>query len=419
MILNKQRYIAFGKKNIVLLFSFFNLSFIQVSNALIQILLFPVIIRLIGMEKFGYVAVANAYAALLGLFINYGTSLSGIKDVALRKSDPAALATLFFSVYHTRFALFLLSFVVPLVLHFFSYGNIHYFLFATTIILAEVVNPLFFFNGIEKLLVFNIANLLAKLTSIVLILLFIKGSGNAWWVNFYLGTGSVVLYSALTWYAIKRYRLQWQGFSFKAVWQLVKENSYLVCNNLSVQLQQSFFLFALSATRNPLILGAYSLCDKIVWSFRLLIISFSSAVYPKATLSYQAKKEKWIYYKRKINRILALIFMLVAFALYLLAPLIVLLLTGKHNQLAETYVRSVCIVPLIAALNCLNVIDLLMKNRYRYIFFIALALLGITVIVSLIFLKLNYPQLFGYYPVIVEICSLPLYLYFIRRSNTQ
>jgi hypothetical protein len=46
--------------------NFINLSFIQVSNALLQIFLFPVIFRIIGLKYFGYVVVANSFAALLG-----------------------------------------------------------------------------------------------------------------------------------------------------------------------------------------------------------------------------------------------------------------------------------------------------------------------------------------------------------------
>ena len=76
-------------------------------------------------------------------------------------------------------------------------------------------------------------------------------------------------------------------------------------------------------------------------------------------------------------------------------------------------------VPLVAALNSLNVLDLLMANKYQYIFIIALILLSISIIVAEIFVSFSNSRYFGYYPIIVEVFSLPLYMYFIRRSTNH
>lgn len=74
-------------------------------------------------------------------------------------------------------------------------------------------------------------------------------------------------------------------------------------------------------------------------------------------------------------------------------------------------------MPFVAALNSLNVIDLLMKNEYRYIFLIALILLGISIAASLLFIQTGNKYIFGYYPVTVEIFSLPLYFYYIKKTR--
>ena len=83
--------------------NFNNLGFIQISNIAVQLLLFPIILRTIGIESFGLVTVINAYSLLAGVFINYGTNQSGIKDIALVKDNNTLLSQLFFTIYHTRF----------------------------------------------------------------------------------------------------------------------------------------------------------------------------------------------------------------------------------------------------------------------------------------------------------------------------
>ncbi len=416
-MINPQRYIGFARKNTVLFQNFFNLGFIQLSNVVVQILLFPLIIHIVGLETFGYVAVAGTYAGLLALLINYGTNLSGIKDIAIGKNNLDTLSQLFSTIYQTKAVLFACSLAVPLILYGLSYNHTQYFVLATTIVLAEVLNPLFFFNGIEKLFVYNCVNLAAKLLSAALIILFVKTPDNACWVNFFLGLGNIIAYGILAIYAKRKYRLTWKPFSAVAIAGLIKDNFYLVCNSLATQIHQSFFLFLISFTSSPLTLGAYSLCDKIFFSFRLVLIAFSSAIYPKASIAYQENKEKWGRYKKNINGLLAIIFLVAGIVLFFYASLIVEIFTGKSDELASIYIRSICLVPLVAAVNSLNVIELLIRNQYRYLFYCGLTFMCISVIISFLLNTYATISAFGFYPLLAETCCMLTFLYFLRKSD--
>ena len=244
--------------------NFFNLGFIQISNIAVQLLLFPLILRIIGIESFGLVTVINAYSLLAGVLINYGTNQTGIKDIALVKDNNSLLSQLFFTIFYTRFLLFLFSVLIILGLYWANVPYIKYVLFALPIILAETINPFFFFTGIEKLTLYNTANLLAKISSAVMIVLFITPTTGAWWVNFYLGLANVIFFGIIFFYAIHQYKLKWQPIESKGIKNILRENKFLFSNNITVHLQQSFFLFVLQGFSTPLILGAYSLGDKII-----------------------------------------------------------------------------------------------------------------------------------------------------------
>lgn len=419
MMATGKRYASFIKNNLGFLSGFMHLGAIQVSNAVIQLLLFPLIIHVTGLELFGIVMVANTYAALNALFINYGTNQSGIKDVALFKNDRQKLSGVFYTIYASRILLFFLSLILLFVLYKFHFPNVGYFPFALTIIFAEVLNPFFFFVGIEKVYLYNLVNLISKTVSALLIYFLVKTPDLAGWVNFYLGIANIGGYCFLTLFLVKKYGLVFNKISRKTLRNFFKLNFFLVGNNLSVQLQQSIFVFAISFTNNSMILGAYSFCDKIVWSFRLLIIAFTNAIFPKATHIFHTNPGKWRLFRKKITMLLAALFIVAAFGILLLAPWVVHLFTKTNNELAIIYTRAICLVPLIAALNSMNVLDLLLKNKYNYIFFIAMILLAISAIVSFIFIRANNSGLFGYYQIIVEIFSLPLYLYFMHKSDRK
>ncbi|MFN3667355.1 MAG: oligosaccharide flippase family protein, partial [Sediminibacterium sp.] len=365
------KFILLIKQNLGFLSGFFHLGSIQASNAIIQLLLFPLIIHVTGLEEFGIVILANTYGSLGAMFINYGTNQSGIKDVALFRNNPEKLATVFYTAYYCRFFLFLLTLPLLFILYQFNFPHVRYFPFALTIVFAEVLNPFFFFAGIEKVSRYNLANLLSKSSSAFLIYLFVTRPELGIWVNFYLGITNIIAYLILTIYLIRKYKLTQYLVPRVSIVEFFRKNFFLVGNNLSSSLQQSFFVFALSFTGDKMMLGAYSFCDKIVWSFRMLIIAFTTAIFPRAVNLYKENIASWKQFRNRVNKLMAVFFSLVMVGILIFTPFIVGLFTKTHNELAIIYTRAICMVPLIASLNAMNVVDLLLKNKYHYIFIIA------------------------------------------------
>ena len=292
-----------------------------------------------------------------------------------------------------------------------------HFLFANLIIVAELLNPFFFFVGIQKLSSYNLVNLLSKVLAVVCILFWVQGPSDGVWVNFFLGAAQIPGYLILLIYLIKKFGLSHFQISFSQLWQYIKQNSYLTGNNLSVQLQQSIFLFAVSAMGNAALLGAYSLCDKIVWSFRMLIISLFNVVFPRASLLHKENPQQWQHIQQKLRWAIGLVFILVAVGLYFFAHWLVPLITGHEDSMAVLFIQCISLVPLLAAINSLNFAELLLGNHYASIFTISLILLGISAILSAVFIQLGQPIWFGLFPLFAELGSIPLYRYYIQKSK--
>ncbi|BDQ13373.1 oligosaccharide flippase family protein [Sediminibacterium sp. TEGAF015] len=400
-------------------FSFLHLSFIQGANVLIQILLIPIISRKVGLTEFGLIMLASSYAALVSILINYGSNQSGVKDVALERDSPASLSNIFYSIFYSRGILYVLSFLVLLCINqwILPAEKGRHLLFANLIILAELLNPFFFFVGIQKLSLYNGINLISKLLAVICILFWVQGPADGVWVNFFLGAAQIPGYLFLLIYLIQKYQLHHFRISMNQLVQYFKQNSYLTGNNVSVQLQQSIFLFAVSAMGNAALLGAYSLCDKIVWSFRMLIISLFNVVFPRASILQKENPAQWQVVKKKLGWAIGIVFTLIAGALFFLAHQLVPLITGHTDPMAVLFVQSICLVPLLAAINSLNFAELLMGNQYASIFTISLILLGISIVLSGLFIQLGEPLWFGLFPLFAELGSIPLYRYFIRKSK--
>ena len=403
-------------KKTKILSNFINLSSIQLSNALLMILLYPIITRSVGLEAFGLIMLANAFAGLLGIVVNFGTSQSGIKDVAVHKSDPASLSKVFYNTLLIRLIIFLAFSLLFLLAGFGNFVHYKYYLFAVPLILSEVVNPLFLYLGTEKLTTYNMANLIGKVLIIAGVIILINGASDAIWVNFLIGSVNFFIYIFLIFKGIADYKLPFIKPAKTDMLQLTKGNFFLVGNNISVHLQQSLMLFALARWGNPMWLGAYSLCDKITWSSRLMIMSISNSVYPKAASLFSESPQQFSAFKSRIKQMLFWSFLGVSVSIMIFAGPIIYVIAGEANATAVTILRIMAFVPAAAALNCLNVLELLIRGNNQSIFNIALILLVLAFSLAFGISVLKDIYLLGAYTLIIEISAIAMYEYVIKKE---
>jgi O-antigen/teichoic acid export membrane protein len=282
--------------------------------------------------------------------------------------------------------------------------------------MAEVLNPLFFFLGQQNLSVYNIANLISKVVIIILILLFINVPSDSKWVNFIIGMVTTLCYGSLVLYAVIKSKLSFQVPQKTDLIRMGKENFYLTGNNISVHLQQSLMLFAIAKWGNASWLGAYSLCDKIIWSVRLMIMSVSNAIYPGATQVYTQGEKIWRTYITKMKTRVAMLFFASTILLFIFPELIVRIVAGHPNETAVIFLRIMAFLPTVAALNSLNVLELLIKNDNKAIFRIAMMLLLISIVTAVLLVWSSQAYLFGLYIVVIELCALLMFEYAIKKS---
>lgn len=382
-----------------------------------MIMIYPILTRIIGLENFGKVMVANALAVLLSILVNYGTIQTSIKDIATQKANSKLLSETFCSTLSVRFIIFLIISLFLLLSAQLIKENYLLYILALPLVFAEVLNPMFFFLGVERLKILNIFNLFSKILTLGLLIIFIKSGSDSNWVNFLMGIILISTNLCAIFWAIRKYQLKLILPSRLSQILILKGNFYLLVNNFAVYLQQSLMLFALQWAGNPLILGAYALCDKVVWSSRLLIISITNSIYPKAAQIFKDNLPKWPRFKSQIRKATGALFLTESIILFLFPSYIVVILAGEQNEMATTLLKIMAFVPLIACLNLTNVVERLLRNDYYFIFKIAVLTLVISIIGSYFFVQSGNIQLIGYYNIIIELTSLLIYEFTFRKRS--
>jgi O-antigen/teichoic acid export membrane protein len=398
-----------------ILSNFFNLSGIQFSNILLLFLIIRVVTDVVGIEVFGVVMFANRFSQFIGSIVNYGTSLSGVRDIAYNIDDKTKLGIVIYNILWIRviiFTVFLLIFIGLYWLHLDSYS---YLLLAMPIILSEVFNPLCFFIGTEKIKVYNVYNLLSNVAAIIAILVFIKTPDSAYWVNFILGTLNTITYIGLFAFLSLSLKI---GFHIPVKSELVRtarDNFYLTVNSVSGNLQQTLIIFALKWD-NSALLGAYTLSDRIIGQCRNLLNTIANAIYPNAVHRYKLSNDSWSQYRRKSKYILTSVFFAGAILIFILADFIVYLLTKEYDPNSILLLRIMAFVPVISALNVPNMLDQLLKNNTAYMFKVSTILFFIALGLTYMSIALGSYFLIGAFTLVIESCAWLMYEYIIKKN---
>jgi len=302
----------------------------------------------------------------------------------------------------------ILAIIIICALPLFVKNGVYYFMILP-MILAEFINPQFYLTATYHFNRYTIINLGLRLALIAGIYI-LRDHPFIIQISL-LGTGLVML--LLNSLFLKETFLK-QGVAMyfpgsEKMMQLLKTNSLVLGNGLTVHLQQSLFLFAIPSFVTPLYLSAYGFVDKLISSFRMLVNAYGAAVMPHAAGTHQQGFREWKKLKNKQNLLLS-IFCLIAGLLMYAFPdqLLTILLLGKHEtnlafitQVTEL-LQLISIVPLLIALNVLNVAEIFLEKKYIAYFGAGVFILFVSLLsIDSLQLGLN-PKYVGYYPMLIE-----------------
>lgn len=399
---------------------FVSLLIFSITNAVFQLVVIPILVHHINAENLGVYFLSLSFGSLIAIFVNYGTMQTSMVEIkkAITLEDKKSVIA---NTLAVRFIPLLIAIVVISTLPIFVKNGVYYFMILP-MILAEFINPQFYLIATYNINKYTFINLFFRAALLVFIYL-MRDSVYIIQITL-LGTGFIML--LLNSFYLKNIFLQ-PGISAyypntEKLIQLLKTNSLVLGNGLTVHLQQSLFLFAIPSFVTPLYLSAYGFIDKLISSFRMLVNAYGSAVMPHAAGMHQQGFKKWKQLKQQQNILLS-IFCLMSGGIMFLFPeqLLTLLLMGKHeNNLTffiqvQQLIKYISLVPLLIALNVLNVTEIFLEKKYASYFGAGVFILFISLLsIDAFQLGLN-PKYVGFYPMVIEAVALATSFFIVQR----
>lgn len=285
---------------------------IQLLNYIIPLIIIPVLSNALGENNFGVFSFAQYFAALLFVFCDYGFVYTGPIQVSKEQNNRERLIDLFSTIMFLKFAFFVFVSIITIIyLSFFDQDCGELLLVALLGVLGNVLTPVWFLQGYQKLRGLTIVNLFVKLGQLIFIVTMVDGKEDLMLAG-YLFFGSNLLLGLVSYvYTVLQFRLKLK-VPTKAGLKTELSKGFVMFTSVffsSLYINGTGVLLKI-ITGNDAVVGEFSIAEKIVRAVTYLFNPISAAFYPMVSKVFHESKEKGIQLFFKFIRLTAVLTLL-------------------------------------------------------------------------------------------------------------
>lgn len=279
-------------------------GFGQGFNLVTPLLVTPYIMGVCGDVAFGKISAALALCFFLMVFVDYGSDISGVKDISVLRDNNSAVAKTLGVAYTARMCMLgvvltvmtLLVLVVP----FFAEEKSLYLL-AFSILVAQALSPVWVLQGLEKFGWITFINVLSKVIYLAGIFAFVKQPGDYIYAGLFWGLGLLLGYLIALVYLIRLYAVKFSSVTFTDVTDYLKKNAGITGSQLFLSAQLFGPVMLIDYFAGAALAGRYRIVEQVTNIFRTYILLFFNFVYPRVCYLIEQSWQKCIKLWRLYN----------------------------------------------------------------------------------------------------------------------
>jgi len=266
-----------------LLENFISLSILQSVNYILPLVTLPYLVRVLGPEKFGLIAFAQSFMQYFVVLTDFGFNLSATREVAIHRDNKEKLSEIFSSVMTIKFVLLMISFMIMSIIVF-SFEKfrkdwlIFYFTFG--VVVGQVIFPVWFFQGMEKMKYITFLNVTAKLIFTLLIFVLIHKVSDYIFVPLINSFGFLVSGFLAIWIITKDFKIKFYIINKNTLIKYLKSSFQFFLSRVSVSLYTSTNTFILGLFTTEKEVGYYSIAERLYLALQQFYHPLVNALYP-------------------------------------------------------------------------------------------------------------------------------------------
>lgn len=328
-------------------------GFGQGFNLITPLLVIPYIISICGEEGYGKIGVGMALAFFIMVFVDYGSEIVGVKEVAINRENQPELERIFVVTYLTKLVLLIAMLVlVSIIFYFFPYFNQEktLFFFSLSMVVGQYINPTWFLQGIENFKWITILNILSKVIYLIGVFLFINKAEDYVYSNLLWGIGMIIAYGITWFYIVFHHSFSFSNVKKTEVIQMIKENFSIFSSQIFVSLQMYSPIVLISFFGGNVMAGQYKIIDQIIVIFKTYILLFFNFVYPRVCYLLEKSTEEALRFWKLYNGLNLLFIVVSMIGIMFFSVEIVSYFNPKEITSISNLLKIATIIPILQSI---------------------------------------------------------------------
>ena len=368
-----------------------SLSLLQVITYILPIIIVPYLFRVLGPDKFGLIAFAQAFVQYFLILTDYGFSISATKEISLCLNDHAKVCKVFSSVMIVKVALAFLSLLIfGIIVYFIPKFRNDWMVYILSFgaVAGSTIFPVWFFQGTEKMKYITNLNIMGGIISAFFILSFIRGPQDYLMVPLINSCAFSITGLLGQYIVLRKFRVSFKFQGYKNVRRQLAAGWDIFISIAAINAYTTTRVFIVGLLTNNNITGFYSIAEKIANACQTFPLdSFSQALFPRLSKIFRENKTKALKMMRRIQQITTIISLMCLPLVFIFSDLIVKIVCGRIYQETVLSLRLLLISVFFVTANAFRVQFLLVcgKTHIYSRIHVIMAMVGLPLIFLLIY----------------------------------
>ncbi|MDD5255434.1 MAG: flippase [Candidatus Omnitrophica bacterium] len=344
-----------------------SLSVLQAITYLLPVVILPYLFRVLGPDKFGLIAFAQAFIQYFIILTDYGFSITATKEISLCLNEHKKVCDAFSSILTAKIALAFVSLLVLCAAVYFIprfRDDWMVYIFSFGAVVGSTIFPLWFFQGTEKMQYIASLNIAGGVILTLLIFIFVRGPQDYLVVPIAYSISSLVTGLLGLRLAFRKFGVSFQLQGYRSLRQQLRVGWDIFISIAAINAYTSTRVFILGLLTNNAITGFYSMAERIANACQTFpLYSFTQALFPRLTKIYQKNKTKAFQFMQRMQQITTYIASLCLPLIFIFANPIIRIACGGDFDEAIISLRLLLVGVYLVSINAFRVQFLLVCGK--------------------------------------------------------
>ena len=322
---------------------------------ILGLILVPYLVRVLGPEQFGAVALMQGIIQYFNIFIDYGFNLTAPRSIAQASENdiPHLFNAFFWGKLFMGIVITALFLIFYGVLKLFYSVSVDWMLFAAVYcsVIGNIIFPIWFFQGIQQMGYITIFNICGRMITMAFIFVIVRSPEDYIWAAFFQSCTPIFAGVGALWIIFCHVPGAFRLPTVHQLKQVYHEGWHIFISTLAINLYTASNIVILGFLTNHTVVGYYSGASKIIGCIKNLLGPVSQAIYPYISQMMKESTQQGIYFLKRLLLLFGCAGTIMSLLIFAGSKFIVLLFLGDQYEPSVLMLQLMSLVPMMVALS--------------------------------------------------------------------